>query len=221
MPPTSRSPTATPARRSSSTAKRCWRGSSPGWKSRGTAQARPEPQVRHARVRQPRHRARGIAHDTLLQSYVLESHKPHDMDSLALRHLGAKTITYDEVAGKGAEQIGFDQVDDRARHRICRRGCRHHAAAAPGAVPADRARRQAGLRLPRHRDAGAATCCSRMERNGVLLDAELLAAAKPRARRTRCCELEKRGARAGRASRSTSTRRSRSRKSCSTSSSCR
>jgi len=53
----------------------------------------------------------GIVHDTLLQSYVLESHKPHDMDSLAMRHLGTKTITYAEVAGKGAKQIGFDQVD--------------------------------------------------------------------------------------------------------------
>ena len=53
---------------------------------------------------------RGIAHDTLLQSYVLESHKPHDMDSLAARHLGAKTISYAEVTGKGAKQIGFDEV---------------------------------------------------------------------------------------------------------------
>ncbi|PWB51069.1 MAG: DNA polymerase I [Nitrosomonadales bacterium] len=53
----------------------------------------------------------GIAHDTLLQSYVLESHKPHDMDSLASRHLGVKTLTYTEITGKGAKQIGFDEVD--------------------------------------------------------------------------------------------------------------
>jgi len=55
-------------------------------------------------------RLAGIVHDTLLESYVLESHKPHDMDSLAMRHLGVKTITFAEVAGKGAGQIGFDQV---------------------------------------------------------------------------------------------------------------
>jgi DNA polymerase-1 len=52
----------------------------------------------------------GEAHDTLLQSYVLESHKPHDMDNLAWRHLDVKTISYAEVAGKGAGHIGFDQV---------------------------------------------------------------------------------------------------------------
>ena len=52
----------------------------------------------------------GIAHDTILQSYVLESHRPHDMDSLAWRHLDVKTITYDEVTGKGANRIGFDEV---------------------------------------------------------------------------------------------------------------
>jgi DNA polymerase I len=52
----------------------------------------------------------GVAHDTLLQSYVLEAHRPHDMDNLAWRHLGVKTLTYAEVAGKGAKQIDFDQV---------------------------------------------------------------------------------------------------------------
>jgi DNA polymerase-1 len=54
---------------------------------------------------------KGIAFDTLLESYVLESHLPHNMDSLAERHLGMKTIRYEEVCGKGAHQIGFDQVD--------------------------------------------------------------------------------------------------------------
>ena len=56
-------------------------------------------------------RLQGVAHDTLLQSYVLEAHKPHGMDSLAHRHLNYKTVSYEEVAGKGAKQIGFDQVD--------------------------------------------------------------------------------------------------------------
>jgi len=55
-------------------------------------------------------RLAGVAHDTLLQSYMLESHQRHDMDSLAERHLGLKTITYDEVTGKGAGRIGFEQV---------------------------------------------------------------------------------------------------------------
>ena len=58
---------------------------------------------------------RGIAHDTLLQSYVLEAHRSHDMDSLALRHLDRKTILYQDVCGKGASQICFDEVAvDRA-----------------------------------------------------------------------------------------------------------
>ncbi|HQR51566.1 MAG TPA: DNA polymerase I, partial [Methylophilaceae bacterium] len=52
----------------------------------------------------------GIAHDTLLQSYVLESHRQHNMDDLAMRHLGIKTITFEEVAGKGAKRVGFTQV---------------------------------------------------------------------------------------------------------------
>ncbi len=54
---------------------------------------------------------RGVEHDTLLQSYVYESHRGHDMDGMADRHLGEKTIKFEEVCGKGASQIGFDQVD--------------------------------------------------------------------------------------------------------------
>ncbi|NTV11590.1 MAG: DNA polymerase I, partial [Zoogloea sp.] len=52
----------------------------------------------------------GIADDTLLESAVLESDKTHDMDALASRHLGLTTISYTEVCGKGAKQIGFGEV---------------------------------------------------------------------------------------------------------------
>ncbi len=53
----------------------------------------------------------GIVHDTLLQSYVYESHLSHGMDNLALRHLGEKTISFEEICGKGVSQITFDQVN--------------------------------------------------------------------------------------------------------------
>jgi DNA polymerase I len=52
----------------------------------------------------------GIAHDTLLQSYVLESHRTHNMDDLAMRHLGLETIHFEDVAGKGAKQVKFNEV---------------------------------------------------------------------------------------------------------------
>ena len=54
---------------------------------------------------------RGIVHDTLLQSYVFESHKAHDMDSMAMRHLNYKTIAFADVCGKGVNMICFDQVE--------------------------------------------------------------------------------------------------------------
>ncbi len=54
---------------------------------------------------------RGIAYDTMLESYVLDSTgSRHDMDTLALKHLGRRTTHYEEVAGKGARQIPFGQV---------------------------------------------------------------------------------------------------------------
>src|SRR6202012_2669310 len=53
---------------------------------------------------------RSIEHDTLLQSYVLESHRSHDMDSLALRHLGLKTIKYEDVPGKGPQKSVSDEA---------------------------------------------------------------------------------------------------------------
>ena len=54
----------------------------------------------------------GIEHDTMLESYVLNSTATrHDMDSVAALYLGVATIKYEDVVGKGAKQITFDQVD--------------------------------------------------------------------------------------------------------------
>jgi DNA polymerase-1 len=56
-------------------------------------------------------RIRGIAFDTMLESYVFNSTgSRHDMDSLALKYLGRRTTHYEDVAGKGARQIPFSQV---------------------------------------------------------------------------------------------------------------
>ncbi|MGD8999357.1 MAG: DNA polymerase I [Granulosicoccaceae bacterium] len=53
----------------------------------------------------------GIAHDTMLESYVLDSTASrHDMDSLALKYLSYKTISFEDVAGKGKKQLSFNQV---------------------------------------------------------------------------------------------------------------
>ncbi|MCL4105975.1 UNVERIFIED_CONTAM: hypothetical protein GTU68_058281 [Idotea baltica] len=55
---------------------------------------------------------RGIRFDTMLESYVLDSTATrHDMDSLALKYLGVKTIHFEDVAGKGAKQLTFNQVE--------------------------------------------------------------------------------------------------------------
>ena len=116
---------------------------------------------------------RGVTHDTLLESYVLESHMRHDMDSLAARHLGVKTISYDEVTGKGAQRIGFDQVDlERASAYAAEDAditLRLHLALWPQ-LAADEKLRQvyADIEMP------AREVLFRMERNGVLIDTALL-----------------------------------------------
>lgn len=54
---------------------------------------------------------RGIREDTMLQAYVLQSHKRVGMEELALQWLGLKGASYEDICGKGAKQIGFDEVD--------------------------------------------------------------------------------------------------------------
>jgi len=115
----------------------------------------------------------GIHDDTLLQSYVLESHRSHDMDSLALRHLNVKTISYAEVAGKGAKQISFDQVDlDIATHYAAEDAditLQLHQKLAPQIASV------AGLQhVYRDIELPSMHVLYTMERNGVLLDSDLL-----------------------------------------------
>jgi DNA polymerase-1 len=118
----------------------------------------------------------GIAHDTLLQSYVLEAHERHDMDTLAARHLGEKTIKYEEVCGKGAGQIGFDQVDiERATAYAAEDAditLRLHRALHPGAGRAE----PAWSAVYRDIEMPLLPILARIERTGVKLDADLLRA---------------------------------------------
>jgi len=115
----------------------------------------------------------GIEHDTMLESYVLESHRNHDMDNLALRHLGIKTIKYEDVAGKGAQQIGFDQV---ALEKAAEYGAedaditlRLHLALYPQIEP------EKGLDyVYREIELPTSRVLRQMERNGVLIDTQKL-----------------------------------------------
>jgi DNA polymerase I len=95
----------------------------------------------------------GLPHDTMLQSYVLEAHKPHSLESLAERHLGRKGLSYEDLCGKGANQIPFAQVDIDRADRVLGRRQRDDAAGAPGAVAALQADAGCNARLRAHRDA--------------------------------------------------------------------
>ncbi len=117
---------------------------------------------------------RGIEHDTLLADYVLESHKTHDMDSMAQRFLDEKTIKFEDVAGKGAKQIGFDEVAiDRATEYSAEDSdvtLRLHHAIYPqvAAIPALN-------NIYRNFELPTREVLVRMERRGVLIDSQVLA----------------------------------------------
>lgn len=130
----------------------------------------------------------GIEHDTLLESYVVESHRTHDMDSLALRHLGVKTIKYEDVAGKGAKQIGFDEVALTQAAEYAAEDADitlqlHHALYPQVA-------REPGLeRVYREIEMPVSLVLRKMERTGVLIDDALLQAQSTEIA-TRLIELE-------------------------------
>ena len=117
---------------------------------------------------------RGVVHDTMLQSYVLNSTATrHDMDTLARRHLGYETIHYEDVAGKGAKQIAFSQVDLNTACRYAAEDAditlRLHRALWPQleAVPALRSVYE-NIEIP------LVPVLARMEQRGVLIDTAAL-----------------------------------------------
>ncbi len=115
----------------------------------------------------------GVAEDTLLQSYVLESHRTHNMDDLAMRHLGVKTISYEQVVGKGVKQICFDQVDLEKATQYAAEDADitlqlHHALLPQIQAQGKLESVYRDIELP------ARQVLFVMERNGVLLDSKLL-----------------------------------------------
>ncbi|WP_396442022.1 DNA polymerase I [Limnohabitans sp.] len=116
----------------------------------------------------------GYAHDTMLESYVLEVHKPHGLSSLAERHVGRRGVTYEDLCGKGAHQIPFAQVDvDKAAHYSCEDSdqCLDvHLALWP------QIEAHAGLKYVYDLEIKTSESLYRIERNGVLIDAPTLAA---------------------------------------------
>ncbi|HVZ45876.1 MAG TPA: DNA polymerase I [Ramlibacter sp.] len=111
----------------------------------------------------------GYAHDTMLQSYVLEVHKPHGLASLAERHLGRSGIDYETIAGKGANQIGFNQVPiDKAAEYSCEDS---DQTLDVHLVLWDKLQRDAKLRFIYELEIQCSEVLYRVERNGVLIDA--------------------------------------------------
>jgi DNA polymerase-1 len=116
----------------------------------------------------------GIAHDTMLQSYVLNSTATrHNMDDLAKHYLGVDTIHYEDVAGKGAKQIGFQEVAiETAAEYACEDAditLRLHQ------TLSQQLQRQASLwALYQDIEMPLVDVLTRIEANGVLIDSAML-----------------------------------------------
>ena len=118
-------------------------------------------------------RLQGIVHDTLLESYVLESHRRHDMDSLSERFLDYKPVSYTDICGKGASQIGFDEIAiDVATHYAAEDAdvtLQLHQSMWP------RLKENDGLRFIYEKiEIPTSIVLQKMERNGVLIDVDKL-----------------------------------------------
>jgi len=115
----------------------------------------------------------GIAHDTMLQSYVFESHKTHGMDALAERHLGLQTIHFEDVAGKGAKQVSFNQVTVETAAEYAAEDAditlQLHEAMYPQIAHDEKL-----SFIYNQIEMPSSACLFTIERNGVLIDADML-----------------------------------------------
>ncbi|MFZ1609134.1 MAG: DNA polymerase I [Rhodoferax sp.] len=115
----------------------------------------------------------GYVHDTMLQSYVLEAHMPHGLSSLAERFLGRSGITFEDLCGKGVNQICFDQVDiAKATEYACEDSdmtLEVHQVLWP------QIQLNAKLTFIYELEIASSEALYRIERNGVLIDAPTLA----------------------------------------------
>ncbi len=117
---------------------------------------------------------RGITHDTMLMSYLLDAGTSrHDMDTLALKHLGIHTIKFSEVAGTGKNQLTFDEVDLHQATRYAAEDAditlQLHRTLAPR-LESD----QALAKLFREIEMPLIDALARTETNGVKVDADML-----------------------------------------------
>jgi DNA polymerase-1 len=116
----------------------------------------------------------GIAHDTLLQSYVWEPHLAHGLEKLAERHLGRRGLSYEDLCGKGASQIPFAQVDVQRASEYS--GEDSEMALHVHQVLWPRIAAEPGLRrIYQDIELPVSAILVRIERHGVLIDAALLA----------------------------------------------
>ena len=118
---------------------------------------------------------RGIAFDTMLESYVFNSTgSRHDMDSLALKYLGYQTVHYEDIAGKGARQIPFSEVSVDVASHYAAEDADITLALHEHLWP--RLKQEPGLaRVLRDIEVPLIPVLARMEQRGVLIDGRLLA----------------------------------------------
>ncbi|MGO3742463.1 DNA polymerase I [Kerstersia sp.] len=114
----------------------------------------------------------GVKHDTMLQAYALESHRSVGMNELAQRWLGRSGVAYEDLCGKGAKQIGFDEVPLEQAAHYASEDADFTFALHEALYP--KVREEAGLLATYELEMLVFHVLWQVERNGVLIDAQEL-----------------------------------------------